>query len=269
MEPREQFTFYSSFAKAVYRIRKPAERCLAYDAIVRYALYGEEPDLDKLPDIAAAVFETVRPNLDSSRKRAEAGKAGGAKPKQTASKAEANGSKTEANGKQTESKTEAKPKQGEDASKKEDKKEDKKKKEKENECYLSPVGPPSSDPAEAEGKQSESSLPSPEAHFSGELLSAVRDWLAYKQERREAYKPMGLQALFTQLRRAADENGEAAVVEIIRQSMASGYQGLTLDRLRKTGTQPRKGATTAAEAASRPPQKPMSREELERILERI
>ena len=75
MEPREQFTFYSSFAKAARRIKKPVERCAFYDAVVAFALNGDEPDLDKLPDIAAAVFETVRPNLDSSRKRAKAGKA--------------------------------------------------------------------------------------------------------------------------------------------------------------------------------------------------
>lgn len=261
MEPREQFTFYASFAKAVSRIRKPAERCLAYDVIVHYALYGEEPELDKLPDIVAAVFEPIRPNLDAARRKSLGGKKGS--PVKDSRKI--GESSEEDGGKIGESSEE----DSGNKKKKEGKKEDKKKKEKENECYLSPVGPPSSDHPEEEGKQSESSLPSPEAHFSGDLLSAVRDWLAYKQERREAYKPMGLQALYTQLRRAADESGEAAVVEIIRQSMASGYQGLTLDRLRKTGTQPRNWPVTAAEAAARPPQKPRSREEWERILESI
>lgn len=256
MEPREQFTFYSSFAKAVSRIRKPAERCLAYDVIVRYALYGEEPELDKLPDIVAAVFEPIRPNLDAARRKASGGK---------------KGSPAKDSGKIGESSEEDGGKIGESSEedsgnkkKKEDKKEDKKKKEKENECYLSPVGPPSSDPAEEEGKQSESSLPSPEALFSGELLAAVRDWLRYKQERREPYKPMGLQALFTQLRRASAESGEAAVVEVIRSSMASGYQGLTLDRLKKAAPQQRsRGPAPAAK------EKPMSDAEWGKLLERI
>ena len=67
--------------------------------------------------------------------------------------------------------------------------------------------------------------------FSGDLLAAVLDWLSYKRERREPYKEVGLRALFNQIRKAADEHGDAAVVETIRNSMASGYVGITLDRL--------------------------------------
>ncbi len=70
---REQFTFYASFARAVKRIRKPAERAAAYDAIVDYALYGIMPDLEALSDTAAVAFELARPNLDASRRKAENG----------------------------------------------------------------------------------------------------------------------------------------------------------------------------------------------------
>lgn len=116
---RTQFTFYESFFKAISRIKKDADRCKAYDAICSYALYGEEPDIDSLPDAAAIAFELSKPNLDASRRKAQSGKRGG-EHKQSESK-------TEANGKQT-------------ASKKE--KENKKEKKKENECYtpISPVG---------------------------------------------------------------------------------------------------------------------------------
>ena len=105
---RTQFTFYESFYQALARIRKDSDRAKAYDALVRYALYGEEPDTDSLPDSAAMVFIMAMPNIDASRKKAEAGRKGGerkdeAKRKQTASK-------TEANAKQNASKTEAKPK---------------------------------------------------------------------------------------------------------------------------------------------------------------
>lgn len=130
---RTQFTFYESFAKAVGRIRRPADRARAYDAIVDYALYGKEPDMDTLPDAVAIALELIRPTLDSSRRKAKSGKAGG-KKKQTGSKG-----KTEAKPKQTESKPEAKPKQGEDGSKKENKKEKEVEGEKENECYISPL----------------------------------------------------------------------------------------------------------------------------------
>lgn len=119
---REQFTFYQSFEKAISRIKKKADRCEAYDAIVRYALYGEVPDLERIADSAAIAFELSKPNLDASRRKAESGKLG-ANAKQTASKALANA-------KQTESKPQANEKQT--ASKKE--KEGEIEKEKENEC---------------------------------------------------------------------------------------------------------------------------------------
>lgn len=86
---RSQFTFYASFASALSRIKKKADRADAYDAICNYALYGTEPDLDKLPDSAAIAFDLIRPTLDASKRKAENGKAGG-KAKQTTSKTEAN-----------------------------------------------------------------------------------------------------------------------------------------------------------------------------------
>lgn len=86
---RSQFTFYESFARAMKRIKDKEDRADAYDAIVNYALYGLEPDLDRLPDSAAIAFELIRPNLDASKRKAENGKLGG-RPKQTGSKSKAN-----------------------------------------------------------------------------------------------------------------------------------------------------------------------------------
>lgn len=71
MESRKQFTFYQSYAEAVARIRKKADRADAYDAIVNYAIYGAEPDLDKLSDSAAIAFGLIRPVLDTGRKKAQ------------------------------------------------------------------------------------------------------------------------------------------------------------------------------------------------------
>ena len=109
---RTQFTFYESFAQSIRRIKNKAARADAYDAICNYALYGLEPDLDKLPDAAAIAYIGAKPNLDASRKKAESGKRGGS-VKQTESK-------DEANGKQEETETE---------------KENEKENEIENECY--------------------------------------------------------------------------------------------------------------------------------------
>lgn len=91
---RKQFTFYESFAAALKRIRKKADRADAYDAIIAYALYETEPDLDSMPDAAAIAVSLIMPTLASSRRKAQSGKAGGER-KQTGSKPEANGKQTE------------------------------------------------------------------------------------------------------------------------------------------------------------------------------
>ena len=98
---RTQFTFYESFYKAAKRIKDPSARAEVYEAICEYALYGDEPDIDALSEMAAIAFELIKPNLDASRKKAESGKLGGTK-KQSESTFEANGSKTEAKRKQNE-----------------------------------------------------------------------------------------------------------------------------------------------------------------------
>ena len=126
---RTQFTFYESFHKALDRIKKKADKADAYDAICRYALYGEVPDLDNIPDAAAIAFELIRPTLDASKRKAEAGSKGGKQ----------NGSKTEANRKRGESETEK-----EDETEKE--KENEYEIESESECYTpAPFAPPSLD----------------------------------------------------------------------------------------------------------------------------
>ena len=76
MESRKQFTFYRSFREAIKRIRNDSDRAMAYDAICDYGLYGIEPDLDSMPDAVAILFCTVRPNLDSGRRKADGGMSG-------------------------------------------------------------------------------------------------------------------------------------------------------------------------------------------------
>ena len=116
MDERTQFTFYASFFDAVSRIKKKADRADAYDAICAYALREEEPDFSKMSDAAQIAFLLIKPNLDSSRRKAKSGKDGGSK---------------KASGKQNGSKQEANCKQEERESEKEKEKEG----EIENECY--------------------------------------------------------------------------------------------------------------------------------------
>ena len=199
---RNQFTFYASFAKAAERIRKKADRCDFYDAVKDYAIYGKEPEWEALSDTVAVAFELVRPTLDASKRKSENGKRGGA-----ASKPEAPGSKS----KQSESKPEAKrskPKQT--ASEKEGEKEN----EKEDECpppCIPPVGP----------------------EFSPRLQAAVDSWLRYKSEKRQGYKPEGLKKLLGEVRNNAKVYGEDAVISLINECMASNWQGIFFERLRR------------------------------------
>ena len=210
---RKQFTFYDSFYKAVSRIRKKADRADAYDAIIQYALYETEPDFNTLPDAAAIAFEVIKPNLDASRRKSISGKKGGSKQQANSSKPEANLSKVEANL----SKAEANRKQDKEQDKEQDK-------DKEQMLY-----PPT--PFREAEKASEPDL----SVLSYALQEKTRQWLAYKKERWESYKPVGLQALVNKIQLSAAQYGDGAVCELIDLSMSSGYQGILFDRLKKTG----------------------------------
>jgi hypothetical protein len=65
------------------------------------------------------------------------------------------------------------------------------------------------------------------------MQAKVKQWLAYKRERRETYKPTGLQVLLGKIRNSVKLYGETAVCELIDNSMSSGYQGILFDRLQK------------------------------------
>ena len=118
---RKQFTFYRSYLDAIRRLPKKEQGNIVL-AICNYAL--DETIPSALSPIADTVFTLVKPTLDASRRKAEAGKCGG---------------KSEANAKQTASKTQANVKQT--ASEKEKEKEREKEGEieieKENECSIS------------------------------------------------------------------------------------------------------------------------------------
>ena len=209
-EARSQFTFYRSFFEAVFKIKNKAARAEAYDAICKYALFNDAPDVDKMSDAAAIAFMLIKPNLDASRRKAKSGKSGGSS-KQTASK-------SEANSKQIGGKTESNDKQEQPASEKEKEKE--REKEKENECY--PPTPFSQIIASYS--------------FSEPLMAKTAAWLKYKSERRESYKEQGLKSLLTQIQKNAAKYGEQAVIDLMEQCMAANWAGIIWDRLMKGGT---------------------------------
>lgn len=65
------------------------------------------------------------------------------------------------------------------------------------------------------------------------LNEAIANWLSYKKERREAYKPTGLKSLYTQIDKQAKIYGEKAVADLITLSMSNGWRGIIWDKLKE------------------------------------
>ncbi len=64
------------------------------------------------------------------------------------------------------------------------------------------------------------------------VTAALDDWLTYKRERKENYKPMGYKSLLTQIRKYVERYGEEAVADLMRESMSANWQGIIWDRLK-------------------------------------
>ena len=73
------------------------------------------------------------------------------------------------------------------------------------------------------------------------LQGAFAAWIRYKHEKRQDYKPTGLQSLVTQVQKAAETYGEQAVIDLIGECMANNWQGIIFDRLKSGQTQRRNG----------------------------
>lgn len=70
------------------------------------------------------------------------------------------------------------------------------------------------------------------AELPDKVREKAEEWLRYKKERRESYKPSGLHSFVSQVRKATDLYGADAVTDLIDISMANGYRGVTWDRLK-------------------------------------
>lgn len=86
---------------------------------------------------------------------------------------------------------------------------------------------------EKDKDKEENTPPYPPLAVPDSVLDVFRDWLAYKRERKEDYKPTGLKALETQVRNNVSLYGPAAVNELIRECMANGWRGIIWDRLKE------------------------------------
>lgn len=180
-----------------------AERGRLFTALMKYAKTGEAPQLSGnerfvFPMMKAQIDRDIESQEEISAKRAIAGSAGG-----KASQAKAHN---------TSKSKQPKAKQA-NAQKTIDNNEDK---EENNPPY----------PLSAVSDLSE---------FGPELEERILEWLQYKKEKGDSYKPTGLKRLLTQIKTNAQKYGEQAVCSLILECEARNYQGIIFDKLETGG----------------------------------
>ncbi len=73
------------------------------------------------------------------------------------------------------------------------------------------------------------------AQLPKEIRGKAAEWIEYKRERRDGYKPKGLHSFVTKVSNATEEFGSKAVSDAIDYAMSNGYKGITWDRLQMGG----------------------------------
>jgi hypothetical protein len=73
----------------------------------------------------------------------------------------------------------------------------------------------------------------PEYIIPDPLSSKLVEWIAYKTERKETYKEVGLKSLLRQVENNQLTYGANAVCDLIDDSMANGWKGIIFDRLKQ------------------------------------
>jgi hypothetical protein len=68
--------------------------------------------------------------------------------------------------------------------------------------------------------------------FSDRLKAKLKDWLAYKAEKRESYKPTGLKSFMSVVSNKLKTYCEADILSLIDDCMANNWQGIIWDRLK-------------------------------------
>lgn len=82
-----------------------------------------------------------------------------------------------------------------------------------------------------------------EMGFSPDLEQAVKDWTAYKTEKRQGYKPTGFKSLLTRIKAEEGKHGSGAVVDAIQDAMSNGWQGIVWERIGARSPNDRKRTT--------------------------
>ena len=79
----------------------------------------------------------------------------------------------------------------------------------------------------------------PEYIIPDSLQDKMVEWIAYKTERKETYKEVGMKSLLRQIENNQITYGVQAVCDLIDDSMANGWKGIIFDRLKQKTPQKR------------------------------
>lgn len=75
--------------------------------------------------------------------------------------------------------------------------------------------------------------------LSAPLKAKVLEWLRYKAERKELYKPTGLKSFLTEMENKAREYAEGDIISLINECMANNWRGIIWDKIK--GKENKKG----------------------------
>lgn len=216
------FVFYRSFAEAIVKL-DPDECKACLIALCSYALDGEE----NAGTPTAEMFLTlVKPQIDANEQRREAGRRGG---KATKKQTEANAKQTKANVKQTEAntkQTEANAKQSEANANANVNV---------NANVKNPPTPFTVEEATSDALQT--------LGVVREVADKLSEWITSRREQGSPITETGLKSLVSIAKAKTKEHGSEKVAQLITECMASGYKGITWDRLEiaRSGTTAKKG----------------------------
>ena len=68
--------------------------------------------------------------------------------------------------------------------------------------------------------------------FDGELRLKLEEWLRYKAERKESYKPTGLKSFTTQVQNQRKTHSDREICVLIDECMSNGWKGIIWDKLK-------------------------------------
>lgn len=80
--------------------------------------------------------------------------------------------------------------------------------------------------------------------FDGALRQKLEEWITYKHERREDYKPTGLRNFVSEVQNKRKLHSDRQICELMAECMANGWKGIIWDKLKAPEKPQNKSAKT-------------------------